>query len=92
MAERGVDISQQRSKGVDELAGIEFDYVVSVCDNASRHCPAFPGGTKVVHKGFEDPSEITGTDEEVMAKFGRIRDEMKSFIESLPAALAGAGE
>jgi len=92
MAEAGVDISHQRSKHVDEFSDVELDYVVTVCDNASRHCPTFPGRTKVVHKGFDDPSEITGTNEEVMTKFRRIRDEMKSFIESLPAALAGAGE
>ena len=92
MAEAGVDISHQRSKHADEFAGVEFDYVVTVCDNASRHCPTFPGGTKVVHKGFDDPSETTGTYEEVMAKFRRIRDEMKSFIESLPGALAGVSE
>ena len=92
MAEAGVDISQHRSKHTDDLAGIKFDYVVSVCNNASRHCPVFPGGTKVIHKGFDDPSEITGTNKEVMAEFRRIRDEMKSFIESLPGALTGAAE
>lgn len=55
MAEVGVDISMQRSKRLDEIEGIVFDYVVTVCSNANRSCPTFPARTKVVHVGFEDP-------------------------------------
>ena len=87
MAEAGVDISGQTSKGVDELVGINFDYVVTVCDNARQQCPTFPGRTKHVHKAFDDPYFATGSEEEIMAAFRRTRDEIKAFIETLPESL-----
>src|SRR3990170_1203424 len=58
MAEAGVDIADQRSKQVSELAGTEFDYVVTVCDNAHESCPLFPGRAKVIHVGFDDPPRL----------------------------------
>jgi len=89
MAEAGVDISAHTSKGVDELVGINFDYVVTVCDNARQQCPMFPGRTKHVHKAFDDPYFATGSEEEIMAVFRRVRDQIKAFVEKLPDNLTG---
>jgi arsenate reductase len=89
MAEEGVDISGQRSKHVDELLDTEFDYVVTVCDRARDACPVFPGKAQVLHAGFEDPAAAQGTEEEVLAVFRRVRDEIRRFIERLPAGLKG---
>jgi len=87
MAEAGVDISAHTSKGVDELVGIDFDYVVTVCDNARQQCPVFGGRTKHVHKSFEDPYFAAGSEEEIMAVFRSIRDEIRAFIQTLPQSL-----
>jgi len=87
MAEAGVDISGQFAKHVDELAGVDFDYVVTVCDNAREQCPVFPGKTKVIHRSFEDPSLACGSKEKIVAAFRKTRDEIKPFIEALPEAL-----
>jgi arsenate reductase len=89
MAEVGVDISSQRSKRVEELKEIEFDYVVTVCDHAHESCPLFPGKTKVLHMGFEDPPRLARTaktEEEALAFYRRVRDEVKRFVEKLPGA------
>jgi len=87
MAEEGVDISGQRSKHVDEMGRIPFDYVVTVCDRARDACPVFPGKARVLHAGFEDPAAARGTEEEVLAVFRRVRDEIRTFVERLPAGL-----
>ena len=90
MAEAGVDISAQRSKLVADLAGVEFDYVVTVCGHANENCPVFPGQAKIVHVGFDDPPRLAAnakTDEERMATYRRVRDEIRAFVESLPASL-----
>ena len=76
----GIDISGHRSKTVQEFRGEIFDLVVTVCDSASESCPFFPG-KKVIHKSFEDPSRAEGSDEQVLAVFERIRDEMRAWIE-----------
>ncbi|MEM2082688.1 MAG: arsenate reductase ArsC [Candidatus Bathyarchaeia archaeon] len=81
MAEVGVDISGQRSKGLGEFGGWGFDYVVTVCDRAKEACPFFPGGKIFLHKGFEDPSQLKGTEEEILAGFRRVRDEIRDWIE-----------
>lgn len=95
MTESGVDISSHRSKHVDELKGIEFDYVVTVCDNAHESCPIFPGRTKMVHVGFDDPpclaKDAQIEEEEALRHYRRIRDEIRTYVETLPAALT-AGE
>ncbi len=83
MAELGLDISHHRSKSVDDLAGEQFDLVITVCDQAREECPFFPGGTEVIHLGFPDPARATGTDEEVMAAFRQVRDEMRRQIIAL---------
>lgn len=85
MAEAGVDISGQRSKHVGELRGIEFDYVVTVCDHAHESCPVFPGKAKVIHVGFDDPPRLAAnakTEEERLAPYRRVRDEILAFIET----------
>lgn len=81
MAEIGFNISGHRSKSTQEFLGQVFDYVVTVCDHAKESCPYFPGGKKILHQSFEDPSALTGTEEEIMAGFRRIRDEIRSWIE-----------
>ncbi len=91
MAEAGVDISGQQSKHVGELRGVDFDYVVTVCDNARESCPLFPGKAKVVHVGFDDPPLLAAdarTEEERLAPYRRVRDEIKLFVLGLPESLA----
>ncbi|MGB4327466.1 MAG: arsenate reductase ArsC [Tenuifilum sp.] len=78
MAEVGIDISKNKPKLVDQFIGQEWDYVITVCDNAKETCPAFLGKVKHrLHIGFEDPAEAKGTPEEVMAVFRKVRDEIK---------------
>ena len=94
MAEVGVDISGQRSKHVDELVGQSIDYVVTVCDHASESCPVFPGRAKVVHRVFDDPPHLAAgaaTEEERLAPYRRVRDEIRAFVASLPEALHHEG-
>jgi len=87
MAEAGVDISAQRPKHVDEFKDIDFDYVVAVCDNARENCPVFAGRAKHIHKSFEDPTFMRGTEQQVKAAFVELRDQMKQFIEKMPDIL-----
>lgn len=87
MEEAGVDISGQRSKLVTELLDVKFDYVVTVCGHAKENCPVFPGKARVVHVGFDDPAKAEGSEDEIMAVFRRVRDEIKSFVETLPGSL-----
>jgi arsenate reductase len=90
MAEAGVDISSHRSKHVDEFVGVDFDYVITVCDNARGSCPVFPGKTTVVHKGFDDPPSLAKnakSEEEALSHYRRVRDEIKSFIAGFPEDL-----
>ena len=90
MAEAGVDISNQYSKHLDDLCGIDFDYVITLCDNAAEICPAYPAKTKIVHKPFADPSVMMGDEEIVMNSFRKTRDQIKNFILSLPQSLEKA--
>ena len=87
MAEADVDISTHTSKHIDDLGGIDFDYVVTLCDNAAQNCPVFPGKAKVIHKPFKDPYFATGSEEQVKAEFRKIRDQIKAFIETIPKSL-----
>ena len=77
MAELGLDISQQRAKSVDDLAGEQFDLVITVCDRANEQCPIFPGQVKKIHLSFADPARASGSEEEIMAAFRKVRDEMR---------------
>jgi len=85
MAELGIDISGHHSKSVDEFKGQEFDYVITVCDNANEQCPVFPGKTKRIHWSFEDPAALQGDELTRLAIFRRVRDEirqqLKEFIQ-----------
>ncbi len=83
MAELGIDISRHRSKSVDELAGEQFNLVITVCDHAAAQCPMFPGSAEILHIGFPDPAQATGTEEEVMAVFRRVRDDLRERLGSL---------
>jgi arsenate reductase len=74
MREIGIDISQQRSKSVDEFRGEEFDYVVTVCDNAREQCPVFPGKTQRIHWSFEDPAAVEGDWDQRIDAFRKVRD------------------
>src|SRR4051812_5060982 len=90
MAEAGAAIDGQHSKHVSELAGVPFDYVVTVCDHAHESCPLFPGRTKVVHVGFDDPPRLATdakTDEDALRHYRRVRDEIRAFVEALPGGL-----
>jgi arsenate reductase len=77
LAELGIDISGHRSKVLDEFAGETFDYVITLCGSANEQCPLFFGGVKRVHIGFDDPSRLPGTPEEVLPEFRRVRDEIR---------------
>lgn len=90
MAEIGIDISDHRSTSLDEFEGREFDYVVTVCGHANESCPIFPAGTRLVHKGFDDPPKLAAaaaTEEEGMEHYRRVRDEIKEYILTFPDAL-----
>jgi arsenate reductase (thioredoxin) len=93
MAEAGVDIASQRSKHVDELAHVEFDYVVTVCDNAAEACPIFRGHARVVHHAFDDPPRLAreaASEDEALGHYRRVRDEIRDYVATLPAAFKGA--
>lgn len=78
MADIGIDISSHYSKTMDEFDGEKFDYVITLCGDANEKCPLFFGGVERMHMGFSDPSKATGTDEEVLREFRRVRDEIKT--------------
>ncbi|NKE70296.1 arsenate reductase ArsC [Candidatus Manganitrophus noduliformans] len=81
MAEVGINLSQHRSKNLDEFQGMKFDYVVTVCDRAKGVCPSFPGGKVILHQSFDDPAPSTGA--ESLSDFRRIRDEIKKWLEGM---------
>jgi arsenate reductase (thioredoxin) len=81
MSEIGIDISHHTSKSVDQFLDQDLDYVVTVCDHANEACPFFPGGKNRLHKGFEDPAAVKGTDTEKLEAFRRIRDEIRDWID-----------
>ena len=87
MAEAGVDISGQTSKHIDELPGIDFDYVITLCDNARGHCPVFSGKAKVIHKPFDDPYFASGSEEQILTTFRKVRDDIRTFVETMPESL-----
>jgi arsenate reductase len=90
MAEVGVDISNQHSKGIDEIRDVTFDYVVTVCDQAREQCPYFPAKIKLIHVGFDDPPRLAAkinNEQEVLNIYRRVRDEIKTFVGKLPEIL-----
>jgi len=91
MKEAGADISSHYSKHVSTLAHIPFDYVITVCDHAHETCPLFPGKTKVVHVGFEDPPALAKSaksEDEALNHYRRVRDQIHAWIQTLPSSLS----
>jgi arsenate reductase (thioredoxin) len=86
MKEIGIDISTHRSKSVEEFIGGEFDYVVTVCDNANEQCPVFPGHTQRIHWSFEDPAAVEGSDATRMQAFRRVRDAIGKRLQEFVSA------
>lgn len=89
MREAGVDITTHTSKHPDDI-GVVFDVVVTVCDSAHESCPVFPGGARVVHRGFDDPPRLAKdavNDDEALPHYRRVRDEIRAYVETLPEAL-----
>ena len=84
MKELDIDISGHRSKSVDEFTGQHFDYVLTVCDNAKESCPIFPGKAVTIHQSFEDPAALQGSEEERLAAFRRVRDELREYLRAFP--------
>ncbi|MHC4855705.1 MAG: arsenate reductase ArsC [Planctomycetota bacterium] len=90
MAEAGVDISGHKSQHIDEFKDIQLDVVVTVCGHAHESCPIFPGKTKVVHVGFDDPPALAKeakTEQEALDCYRRVRDEIKAFVQTLPESI-----
>ena len=93
MEEAGVDMSGKKSKTVDELPDLSFDVVVTLCGHASETCPFFAGPVKRVHQGFDDPPSLCAgmtNEEEILAVYRRVRDEIRVFVAGLPGNLAEA--
>ena len=88
MREIGIDIGGHESKALDRFLDEPWDHVITVCDNASESCPAFPGSGHRLHWSFEDPSRATGTDDERLSVFRRVRDEIAARIRAWIAAPA----
>ena len=90
MAEAGVDISGHRSQHIDEFKDIQLDVVITVCGHAHESCPVFPGKTKVVHVGFDDPPKLAkeaANENEAVDCYRRVRDQIKAFVETLPESI-----
>jgi arsenate reductase len=86
MREVGIDVLGQRSKHIDEFAGVKLDLVVTVCDAAHEACPVMPG-VQVMHRGFEDPPRLAkdaATPQEALVHYRRVRDEIRDFINQWP--------
>jgi len=81
MKEDGIDISQHTSNNIDEYFNIDFDFVITVCDNAKERCPFFPTNAKKFHQNFPDPVKATGTEEEILAQFREVRQMIKSYSQ-----------
>ena len=80
LEEIGIDIGHHRSKTLDEFTGEPFDYVITLCGDANEKCPLFFGGVKRIHIGFDDPSRLKGSEEEVLPEYRRVRDQIKEQI------------
>jgi len=87
MKEDGIDISGHTSNHIDEYRNIDFDFVITVCDNAKESCPFFPTGAKTFHHNFPDPGKAGGSEEEVLGEFRRVRDMVKRFCRDFVAVV-----
>jgi len=81
MAEDGIDISRQTSNNVDEYKEVDFDFVITVCDNAKEHCPVYPSSARKYHHNFPDPAKVKGNEKEISEGFRKVRDEIKKYCE-----------
>ena len=93
MAEVGIDISGQKSQTLEEIEHVHPDHVVTVCANAHENCPVFPGKTQVTYVGFDDPPELAkhaATEEEALAHYRRVRDEIGEFVKTIPERILNA--
>jgi len=81
MKEEGIDISQHTSKHVNQFINQKFDFIITVCDNANERCPYFPGEAERIHWSFEDPAAAEGTEEEILAVFRKVRNQIKNKIQ-----------
>ncbi len=79
MKEDGIDISHNTSNNINEYRNIDFDYIITVCDNAKEQCPVFPSKAKMFHQNFPDPAKATGNEDEIMQQFRNVGDEIKKF-------------
>ena len=79
MLEDGIDISQHSSKTIEQFLGMDFNFVITVCDNAKERCPIFPSSAIKIHQDFPDPARAAGTDEEIRQKFRQVREMIKKF-------------
>jgi arsenate reductase (thioredoxin) len=86
MSEIGIDISGHRAKSVDEFAQSDFDYVLTVCDDARESCPVYPGHAKRLHHSFDDPVAFQGSEAERLGTFRRVRDEIRDYLRGFPAS------
>lgn len=82
MAEAGIDISRHTSNHLDEYSELDFDFVITVCDNAQEHCPFFPGNAEIFHHNFPDPAKANGTQDEVLAAFRATRDQINDYCKA----------
>jgi arsenate reductase (thioredoxin) len=90
MKEIGIDISDHYSKSVESLFRVKLDYVITVCGDANEHCPVWPGGGPVTHKGFDDPPQLAAhsrNHEEKLEHYRRVRDEIREYVLTLPESL-----
>ena len=85
MKEDGIDISHHTSNNIDEYRNIDFDFVITVCDNAKERCPFFPTKAQKFHYNFADPAKATGNDEEISEEFRKVRQQIKEYCEKFVA-------
>ncbi len=83
MGEIGIDISHHRSKNIKEFHNQEFDIVITVCDNARKICPVFPGAKKMIHNSFKDPAQSNGSEEHMLNIFRTVRDQIEGYLSEL---------
>ncbi|ADY51162.1 protein tyrosine phosphatase [Pseudopedobacter saltans DSM 12145] len=85
MKDDGIDISNHTSNNIDEYRDIDFDFVITVCDNAKERCPFFPTKARKFHYNFPDPAKAIGTDEEIATEFRKVRQQIKDYCENFVA-------
>lgn len=89
MQEDGIDISHQTSNNVNEYSDIDFDFIITVCDNAKERCPYFPGTARRFHHNFTDPAKTKGSDKEIMDEFRKVRNEIKLYSKAFVRDIFG---